>query len=179
MSDTDLEIVDRVKAGDTDAFAGIVSRYEKAIFNSAYRIVGDRDDAADVAQATFVKVYEKIDSFDPAYKFFSWLYRISVNEAYNHCRKKKQAATVEMEPGKSPPGPYQEYRQVEMCEQLKRALAEMTYDYRVIIVLKHLMLLPYREIAGILGLPEKTVKSRLFSARQVLHRQLVEQGYKV
>jgi RNA polymerase sigma-70 factor (ECF subfamily) len=177
MSDTDLELVDRVKSGDRSAFESIVNRYERTVFNSAYRIVGDRDDAADITQTTFVKVFEKIDTFKPSFKFFSWLYRISVNEAYNHQKRRMQAATVELEPPASQPGPYEDLRQSERCEHLERALEEMTYDYRIVIVLKHLMLLSYREISEILNVPEKTVKSRLFSARQVLHRQLVEQGY--
>ena len=178
MSYTDLELVDRVKTGDKGAFEKIVNRYENTVFSSAYRIIGDMDDAADITQTTFVKVYEKIDSFNPAFKFFSWLYRISVNEAYNFQKKKKKAATIEMEPRADQPGPYEDFRQLERCEHLERALETMTYDYRIVVVLKHLMLLSYREIAEILDLPEKTVKSRLFSARQVLHRQLEEQGYK-
>jgi len=178
MSDTDLELVDRVKTGDMVAFGKIVNRYEKTVFNSAYRIVGDMDDAADITQTTFVKVFEKIDSFNPSFKFFSWLYRISINEAFNLQKKNKQAASIEMETVSTQPGPYEDFRQMEMCENLKYALAKMTYDYRIVIVLKHLMLLSYKEIAEILSLPEKTVKSRLFSGRQVLHRQLVEQGYK-
>ncbi len=177
MADTDLELVDRFKTGDLDAFGKIVSRYEKTVFNSAYRIVGDMDDAADITQATFVKVFEKIDSFNPSFKFFSWLYRISINEAFNLLKKNKQATTMEMEPVSGQAGPYEDYRQMEMCDYLNCALATMTYDYRIVIVLKHLMLLSYKEISEILSLPEKTVKSRLFSGRQALHRQLVEQGY--
>jgi RNA polymerase sigma-70 factor (ECF subfamily) len=177
MSETDLKLVERVKKGDSGAFEQIVNRYERTVFNSAYRIVGDIEDAADITQTTFVKVFEKIDSFNPAYKFFSWLYRISVNEAYNYQKRKLQAAEMAVEPKTSQPGPYEDFRQLEMCEHLERALATMTYDYRIVIVLKHLMLLSYKEIAEILTVPEKTIKSRLFSARQVLHRQLVEQGY--
>lgn len=178
MSDTDLELVERVKEGDTDAFGQIVNRYERTVFNSAYRIVGDQDDAADITQVTFVKVYEKIETFNPTFKFFSWLYRISVNEAYNFRKKRMKVATLEMDPKSNQPGPYEDFRQLERCEHLERALETMTYDYRVVVVLKHLMLLSYKEIASILEVPEKTVKSRLFSARQVLHRQLMEQGYK-
>ena len=178
MSDTDQELVDKVKTGEKEAFGQIVNRYEKTVFNSAYRIVGDMDDAADITQATFVKVYEKIDSFNPDFKFFSWLYRISVNEAFNFQKRNKKAAYLEMEPMTDQPGPYEDFRQLERCEHLERALETMTFDYRVVIVLKHLMLLSYKEIAEILELPMKTVKSRLFSARQVLHRQLMEQGYK-
>lgn len=177
MADTDKKLVARVKKGDSQAFEQLVDRYEKIIFHSAYRIVGDREDAADITQATFVKVFERIDSFDPSYRFFSWIYRISVNEAFNFHKRNRKAAALVVEPKSDQPGPYEEFRQQEMCEHLKQALAEMTYEYRVVIVLKHLMLLSYKEIAEILDLHEKTVKSRLFTARQVLHRQLMEQGY--
>ncbi len=178
MLETDQELVDKVKSGDKAAFESIVSRYERMVFNSAYRIVGDRDDAADITQATFLKVFEKIGSFNSDYKFFSWLYRISINEAYNFHRKRIQAASIEMDPPSSQTGPYEDLRQRERCEYLEKALETMSYEHRVVIVLKHLMQLKYKEIARILGLEEKTVKSRLFSARQALHRQLVEQGYK-
>lgn len=178
MSDVDLELVERVKKGDKDAFAAIVGRYEQTIFNAAYRIVGDAEDAQDITQVTFIKVFEKIDSFDPAFRFFSWLYRISVNEALNFRKRQNRAARLEVEPTSGQPGPYEELRQLERCEHLERALSAMTYDHRVIIVLKHLVMLSYRDIGEILDLPEKTVKSRLFTARQVLHRQLAKQGYK-
>lgn len=177
MSDVDLELVEKVRRGDKDAFAAIVGRYQTTVFNAAYRIVGNAEDAADITQATFIKVFENIASFDPSFRFFSWLYRISVNESLNFRKGRRQAASLEVEPASSQPGPYEDFRQLERCEHLERALSVLSYDHRVVIVLKHLVMLSYRDIAGILDLPEKTVKSRLFAARQALHRQLVGQGF--
>jgi RNA polymerase sigma-70 factor (ECF subfamily) len=177
MTNRDAELASKVSQGDQRAFAMLVAQYEKPIFNLALRMVSDRDDAADVTQNVFVKAYTKINLYDPAYAFFSWIYRIAVNESINLINRRKRRRNLELETPALPRTPEEEYRQSEMGRFIQRALAEMSLEHRVVIVLKHLLLLPYREIAVILDIPEKTVKSRLFSARQALRDRLVEQGY--
>ena len=95
----------------------LLDRYETTIFNTAYRIVGDRDDAADVTQAVFVKVYRKINSFNPTYKFFSWLYRITLNEAFNFLAKKRPFDEVDTEIPSTAPGPEEDLHLVEMSDR--------------------------------------------------------------
>jgi RNA polymerase sigma-70 factor (ECF subfamily) len=177
MAEPELSVINRAKRGDSKAFSMIVDTYETTVFNVAYRIVGDRDDAADIAQSVFVKVYDNLHAFDPAYKLFSWLYRITLNEALNFNRKQQRTVPLKADLAAASSGPEEDYRQVEMSEHLQRALLKMSLDHRIVIVLKHLLQLSYREISDLLDLPEKTVKSRLYSARQVLRKQLMKQGY--
>jgi RNA polymerase sigma-70 factor (ECF subfamily) len=182
MTNNDADLVQRVRQGDRKAFAMLVERYEKPIFNLAYRMVRDPDDAADITQNAFVKAYLKLDSYLPSYKFFNWLYRIAVNEAINllnRNRRFREYASNEQAYGRPayPKTPDEDYQLSEMSELLGRALEALNPDHRTVIILKHLLLLSYRDIATILEIPGKTVKSRLYSARQALRTQLVEQGY--
>ena len=155
----------------------LVDRYEKPIYNAALRITRNRDDAADITQNVFVKSMEKIDSYDRKRALFSWLYKIAINESLNMVSRRKRRAAVRLDSVISPPTPEDDYSLVESSGYLQRALDTMSMDHRVVIVLKHLLLLSYQEIADILEIPEKTVKSRLFSARQALRRQLLAEGY--
>jgi RNA polymerase sigma-70 factor (ECF subfamily) len=180
MTNNDADLVHQVRQGDRKAFAMLVERYEKPIFNLAYRMARDPDDAADITQNAFVKAYLKLDSYLPSYKFFNWLYRIAVNEAINLLNRQKRVreyAYDAYDPPAHPKTPDEDYQLNEMSDLLGKALAALTPDHRTVIILKHLMLLSYRDIASILEIPGKTVKSRLYSARQALREQLVRQGY--
>jgi len=177
MATLDTNLVSRVQQGDREAFEMLVARYEKPMFNAAYRMMHDADDAADVTQTAFVKAFEKIHTFDPAFKFFNWLYRITVNESLNTISRRRRRRDFEFDPPARIPTPDEDFSLAEMSGLLQTALDALTFDHRVIIVLKHLMLLTYEDIAGILEIPEKTVKSRLYTARQALRRQLLRQGY--
>jgi RNA polymerase sigma-70 factor (ECF subfamily) len=177
MACEDADLVIRFKQGDRKAFAMLVERYQKPIYNTAYRMMHNSEDAADITQNSFVKAYEKIDSYNPSYKFFNWLYKIAVNEALNVINRRKRRRAFEYDPPAATPAPDEDFALNEMSSLLQTALNGMKFDHRVVIVLKHLLLLSYGEIAGILDIPEKTVKSRLFTARQVLREQLIQQGY--
>jgi RNA polymerase sigma-70 factor (ECF subfamily) len=177
MATVDADLVTQVQQGDRKAFGMLVAKYEKPIYNTAYRMLHNADDAADITQTAFVKAFEKIDSYNPSYKFFNWLYRITVNESLNTINRRKRRRDFEYDPPARTPTPDEDLQLTEIGHLLQGALNVMSFDHRVVIVLKHLMLLSYSEIAGILDIPEKTVKSRLFTARQVLRKQLVLQGY--
>ena len=155
----------------------LVARYEKPVFNLARRMVSDPDDAADITQNVFVKVFLRIDTYKPDYNLFSWIYRIAVNESLNFLDGRNRRNALRYEPPTVQKTPEEDVGLSESSELIQRALERMTVDQRIVIVLKHLLLLPYREIATILGITEKTVKSRLFTARQVLKERLVERGY--
>ena len=177
MASVDAKLVTQVQQGDRKAFEMLVAKYEKPIFNTAYRMLHNADDAADITQAAFVKAFEKIDTYNPSFKFFNWLYRITVNESLNTINRRKRRREFEYDPPARVPTPDEDLRLTEMGNILQRALDVLSFDQRVVIVLKHLMLLSYSEIATILEIPEKTVKSRLFTARQMLRKQLLRQGY--
>lgn len=173
----------KIVKGDREGFEAIVDRYQKAIFNVAYRMVNDYEDAMDITQVSFMKAYENLDRYDPSHKFFSWLYRIAVNEALNHVSKRKRQSRLTYEPGDScnyegaAHTPEDHAAQSETGELLQNALMELKFDYRLVVILRHFLSLSYREIGEIVNVSEKTVKSRLFTGRQLLKDLLVEQGY--
>lgn len=90
MKQEDANVVRDVIGGKTDAFGVLVERYQKVIFNMAYRMTGDYDEAQDITQIAFIRAYENLGRYNPAHKFFSWLYRIAVNEALNRIKSKKK-----------------------------------------------------------------------------------------
>jgi RNA polymerase sigma-70 factor, ECF subfamily len=166
--DEDRELIIRCRKGDIDSFGKIVQKYQKTIYNIVYRMVQDSSDTADIIQSAFIKAYEKLDLFNLDYPFFSWLHRIAVNEALNFIKQRKRIVALQDNFESDDDGPEAEYARSEIQVQIDRALEKLTPEYRVIIVLRHFGELSYQEISEILGVPEKTVKSRLFTARQEL-----------
>ncbi len=171
MNDTDA--VRQTLRGDTKAFEAIVGRYYKTIYNVTLRMGVDCDDAYDITQTVFVKVYENLKSFNAKYKFFSWLYRIALNETLNFLDRQKEDKKVEIDTLTDSETPENAYQHVEASEMVQEAVWSLQLDYRVVIVLRHFHNLSYNEIGFILDLPEKTVKSRLFTAREQLRDILV------
>ena len=162
---------------DNKAFDSIVEEYGKAIFNAAFRIVNDYEDAMDITQNTFIKVYERLDRYDPSHDIFSWLYKIAVNEAITVARRRSRTVELDDETCLELRNPETEYVQNETSAHLQRALMELSLDYRTVLILRHFHGLSYEAIGGILGIPEKTVKSRLFAGRRLLRDSLLALGY--
>jgi RNA polymerase sigma-70 factor (ECF subfamily) len=168
----DKKLVRRFLEGDRQAFGSLVDRYQKMVYNVALRMANDPDDAKDISQNVFIRVSEKLESFDPKYKFFSWLYRISVNESINFLQSRKQNETLPVEivaPGK---GPEELLQDQQLSASVEDGLMKLSHDYRIVIILRHFEGLSYEEIGFILDLSAGTVKSRLFSARQSLKKIL-------
>ena len=173
----DSILVEQCLRGDRKAFEVIVEKYQKTIFNVALRIVNDYDDAQDVTLSSFVKAFENLRSFDPKYKFFSWLYRIGVNESLNFLNQKKSFEGLDDSLISRDKGPEEAYHDLEQREDIREALLRLKLDYRTVVVLKHFQNLSYKEISYILDLPEKTVKARLFTARQFRREILLKKGF--
>ena len=169
-------LVEACLSGDPTAFGVLVDSYEGKLFNVALQITGSRDDAMDVTQSAFVKAYEKLHTFNPSYRFFSWIYRIAINEAFNLTRRKGASSGLDPEMALVKGDPEQLASEHELRRQLHRALGELSPEHRVVVVLKHLHGLSYREIAETLGIDEARVKSRLFGARQRLRQVLEKRG---
>ncbi|HEX9615371.1 MAG TPA: RNA polymerase sigma factor, partial [Bacteroidota bacterium] len=161
--------------GNDKAFEILVERYQKPIYNLAYRFSADRQDAEDITQSAFVKAFEKLGTFKPRYKFFSWLYKIAVNESINFLNRKKKFDVFD-EHFHSGAGSNDGFRDHEMTEKIDRALLELKPDYRIVVILNHFQDLSYREIGYVLDVRENTVKSRLFSARKKLKSLLLKKG---
>ena len=163
----DATLVERSAGGDADAFEVLVGRHHRVLFSVALRMLGNYDDASDATQAAFIKAYERLGSFDPRYRFFSWIYRILLNECLNvrRSRKPHEEVTPELAVGGSP---LDALEAAERRRRVQAALLSLSVEYRVVVVLRHFGSLSYDEIAAILSIPAKTVKSRLYTARQRL-----------
>ncbi len=162
----------RCLAGEVDAFEPLVLRYQRPLYNVALRMLGDREEARDVVQDAFLKAYEKLSSFDPRYRFFSWVYRIVLNASLNARERRKAGDPLTVEPAATGDGPEEAFRARERQDGVQSALLSLPIDDRLVLVLRHFAELSYAEIGEALGVAEKTVKSRLHEARQRLGRQL-------
>ena len=170
--DPDAELVARCLGGEVDAFEPLVRRYQRVLYNVAWRLLGDREEARDVVQGAFVKAWRKLATFDPRHRFFSWIYRIVVNESLNARSRRPPLQTLEETDVPGPGGPEEALQSRERTDCLQKALLRLAGDDREVIILRHFAELSYAEIGETLGLAEKTVKSRLYEARQRLGRVL-------
>ncbi len=175
MDDTDRILVARYRNGDREAFAELVVRYQRPIYNAAFWVLRKAEDAHDVTQEVFLKVAERLDEYDPEYKFFSWIYRIAVNEALNLLRRNGREEALDDEidiPAAESSNPERKAGESELARRIQVALMHMATNDRLVLTLRHFSELSYQEIGQILDLDEKTVKSRLFEARLRLRKQL-------
>jgi RNA polymerase sigma-70 factor (ECF subfamily) len=175
--DPDAALVLASRAGDRSAFAQLLERHQRKVFNAAYRILHHRDDAADVTQTAFLRAFEHLDRYDPEQRFFSWLYRIAINEAMD-VGGQRMPAEVELDtlPDHAD-GPEAQADGVRSDARLQGALMALGVDPRALVVVNHVQDFSYEQIAEILDCPVKTVKSRLFSARRALRDRLLERGW--
>ena len=172
----DRALVKRCLSGDRQALAALIEEYQRPLYNAAYRILGNPEDAADATQAAFLKAFEHLKSYDPKYKFFSWIYRIVVNESINQLKRNRRQQPLDEFVAATGPGPGREAESVDLSRKVQEGLMALATDYRSVLVLRHFSDCSYREISEILEIPEKTVKSRLYSARQLMKERLVAHG---
>jgi RNA polymerase sigma-70 factor, ECF subfamily len=169
--DDDRVLVERCRRGDREAFTTLVVRYQRPIYNAAFWVLHKAEDASDISQIVFLKVAERLDDYDPKYKFFSWIYRIAVNESLNLLRRKDHEEELDEEmdlPGADSADPLWQLSAAERSKRVQSTLKSMATNDRVVLTLRHFSECSYQEMAQILELDEKTVKSRLFEARQRL-----------
>jgi len=172
----DDALVTRALSGDHGAFGELVEAYGRVVFNLALRMVGNSEDARDLTQVTFVKAFEKLHTFDRRSRFFSWLYRIGLNESLNWLKRRRRSSQVDENLESVERGPHDAAVASQEEALIHGALMDLTPEYRQVIVLRHFQELSHREIGAILQLPEKTVKSRLHSARERLAFALRKRG---
>ena len=171
----DRALVKRFLEGQGDAASGLVDRYQKRLFNVALRMLDNVQDAEDVTQTAFLNAFLKLRTYNPRYRFFSWIYRIAVNESLNTLKRRKPAVSLTEDLELRAPGTAPD-RAAEDADQVGRALMSLKPDDRAVMVLKHFASFSYQEIAEVLGIPVRTVKSRLFTARERLRLTFREQG---
>ncbi len=185
---TDKELAALAAEGRDEAYGELLKRYERPIFSLVYRMVRDRALAEDLAQEAFIRAFNAISSYDPRYKFSSWIFKIANNHTIDHLRKRKldtvsihgsphartareqERTSVVLEAPDENPREYVEHR--ELGHQIERAIGELRPAYRTAILLRHVEGYAYEEIAGIMGLPLGTVKTYLHRARGELKARL-------
>jgi RNA polymerase sigma-70 factor (ECF subfamily) len=173
--DADKALVERFRNGDREAFTELVVRYQRPIYNAAFWVLRRPEDASDVTQIVFLRVAERLDDYDPRYKFFSWIYRIAVNESLNMLRRGKREEQLDDDAdfaGSPHDDPESRLGAVQVSAQLRAALLRLPTAARMVISLRHFSDCSYEEIGQILDIDEKTVKSRLYEARQRLRELL-------
>ena len=175
MTDPDDRLVQRYLEGDASAFTTLFERHETRVYNVCLRILGDREDARDAAQDTFITVLRKLPQFRGDSAFSTWLHRVAVNACYDALRKRKRHPMLRLatdddhdpapEPGPAAPDPADS---VAGEIDVVRALAQVPEDYRIALILADVRDLPYDEIARALDVPVGTVKSRVHRGRVAL-----------
>lgn len=188
LREQELEIIRQVQQGDSQAFEALVLAHQKNVYNLALRMVGNPDDAFDMAQETFLRAYRNLGSFRGDSRFSVWLYRLTSNLCIDFLRKQKRRKTgsltyinedqevLELEIPDLRQEPERLLEQAEQRRALAEAMESLPEDYRQILTLRELNGLSYEEIAQVTALEAGTVKSRLFRARKRLCALLAQSG---
>jgi len=174
VDDDDQRLVERCLKGDQEAFAELVVRYQRPIYHMAFRVLGNAEDAREITQSVFLKVAERLDDYNPRFKFFSWIYRITINASLNLRRSSGREELVgeDLEVQDSGADPEASMSAAQQSARIQKALMGLKFENRAVLTLRHFSDCSYREIGQILDLDEKTVKSRLYEGRQQLRSLL-------
>jgi RNA polymerase sigma-70 factor (ECF subfamily) len=168
--------------GTTSAYNGLVTRYQRQVYNLAYRMLGNAEDAGDLVQETFLRAYGALASFRQDASFLTWLYKIASNLCIDQLRSRKARSAlsldVELEEGREPAADSRNCSPEELSirdsvqDVVQRAITNLPEKYRVVVVMRHLQDMSVEEIANVLEMPTGTVKTHLFRAREMLRGRL-------
>lgn len=180
----EAELIERAKAGDSQAFGILVERYQRRVVGVAMAVVHNQDDAIELAQETFVRAFENLPKFESRSSFSTWLYRIAANLAIDFWRREGrhtvlhgEDADIELSKLPSTQGDsFREATRTELSERIREALRELTPEHRAVILLREVEGLSYDEISEVLQCPRGTVMSRLHYARSRLRSILKDIG---
>ena len=185
---TDHELIALARTGSEKAYRELLDRYQRPVFSLVYRMVRDRELAEDLAQETFVKVFNHLDRFNPKYKFSSWIFKIASNLAIDTLRKREpltvsldgsrhaetpdeiESTRITVESKDENPEEFLEAK--ELGQEIERAISRLRPEYRTAILLRHVEGRAYEEIAEIMSLPLGTVKTFIHRARGELRETL-------
>jgi RNA polymerase sigma-70 factor, ECF subfamily len=190
MATDDLTLVERVRTGDQRAFKSLVERYQRKVYAVALGMLKDKEDARDVAQEAFVKVYRYLDHFKGDASFYTWLYRITVNICIDVMRKKGNARedvefdeTIAHDTAEANIGalgtmlgtnPQKSALRKELSDKILAALEQVPPKHREILLLREIEGMSYEDLSRTLEIPKGTVMSRLFHARLKVQKVLNE-----
>jgi RNA polymerase sigma-70 factor, ECF subfamily len=186
LDPTDEALVRAVLSGDRDRFELLVERYQTRLVNYLYRMVRNLEEAHDLTQEVFIRVYQALDRYDSQYRFSTWLFRVAQNAAIDVIRKRRiqlvpltrradegSDATVDLELPDGQPSALDSLQGRELDASIRAAIDTLPWEYRELILLRHYGELAYEEIAEVKAMPLGTVKNKLFRARQMLKQQLL------
>ncbi len=188
MTTDDKKFIESLQSGDADAFEILVKKYETKIYNLALRMTGNPDDAMDIAQETFLRVYRSIGEFGAKSSLGTWIFRIASNVALDFLRKRKRrnevSTTTENEDGEEVELEFPDERNMpenvseakELREAIDEGIAQLTPEYRQIFVMRDILGMSYTDIANTLYIAEGTVKSRIARARGKIASFLIKNG---
>ena len=170
MNGTVSKLAEKARNGDTEAFSMLIESHERFVFNIAYRMLGNLEDAKDISQEVFIKAFKNFIYYDERASFATWIYRIAVNTCIDYIRKKKKENNVSFDvfpEGEkvAPSNLEEEFISKEGTEEILKAVMALDEDFKAVIVLHDMEGMEYKEISDILGCPIGTVKSRLSRAR--------------
>jgi RNA polymerase sigma-70 factor (ECF subfamily) len=180
----DAVIVDRVLAGDEAAFATLIRRYEAKLQVYVTQIVGVAEEARDLVQETFIRVWRNLGSYDRSFRFSTWLFRIARNLAIDQLRRRRapvisldqgeddEGDELRIDPADLRRGPLGELANRELAQALAREIEHLPAAYQELVLLRHFVGLAYNEIADLKRMPLGTVKNKLFRAHSVLREAL-------
>ncbi len=185
------QLITKALNGDQVALGELLQHYQQRLFNVALRMVGNREDAAELCQDAMLKIIQHIGDYNQTCAIATWMIRITMNLSISHLRKRRLRLTTSLDsagpahggedqgsalreqlPDDREPGPALSVEQREMIEHLHKAMRQLDDDFRAVLVLRDIDEMDYQQIAQVLGLPVGTVKSRLFRARLALREQL-------
>ena len=184
IRDEETALIERARGGDLPAFDQLVERYKQRIYSTIYHMTSNHADASDVAQETFIKAFKNLDRFKGDSAFYTWLYRIAVNNTINFVKRRRANhvslddvdAAIQNDPDfierTSDDGPTREVAANQLMRRLNVALQKLSPSHRLVVTLYDIEGMQHGEIAKIMNCSEGTVRSRLFYARAQLQELL-------
>jgi len=169
---SDMELIEACLAGDQNRFSELVTRYKNLVYSIILRMTNDGEEANDLAQDVFLKLYRNLGAYSPAFKFSTWVIRITTNHVIDHHRKKKQETVpldaIAFEAADNDTSPEALYLKREQTRRINRILSDLPAMYRIPLVLFHQEDMSYQEISEIIHEPLSKVKNRIFRGRKLL-----------
>ena len=174
---SDIDIINQCLAGNVDSFEILVERYKRIVYNTAYRMMGNKEEAEDVSQEAFLRIYNSLARYNPEYKFTTWALKITTNLCLDSLRKRK-GETVPIDDGfelrDNSDTPEEEYIRKENQRLVQNAINKLPGKYKEFLILFHQRNLSYQEIMDVTGESLTIVKNRLYRARQMLKEELIK-----
>lgn len=186
MNDIEKALIEKCKNGDLKAFETLIESHQKKVFNLCYRFFPNYDDASELAQEVFLKVYKSIALFKCDSSFFTWIYKIATTTCIDELRKRRGKNTVSIDEIQDDNGqrieiadnssnPHELYEKNQFKYEIQNAINKLSEEYKTVIILRDIQGFSYEEISEIVGIPLGTVKSRIKRARDCVKEDLLAQ----